>query len=72
MKDDRRSASVWGESMGQAIKIELEMDQECHEEMRQEAQRLGLTPEEFAKRAIAAWMTDIRENSCFDQQSQTR
>lgn len=50
--------------MAESLKVEFEIDARHQADLCSEAKRLGLTPAEVAQRAVAAWLTDIRENSC--------
>lgn len=48
--------------MVDTITVELELDEERHGELCQEADRLGLTPGEVARRAVAMWLTETEED----------
>lgn len=48
--------------MVQTYTVELELDEERHCELCEEADRLGLTPGEVARRAVAMWLTETEED----------
>lgn len=49
--------------MAEQMKVEFELDEKCHGALCDEAQRLGLSAAEVARRAVAAWLSDMAEDS---------
>lgn len=45
--------------MAQGNRIDLELDERCVQALLAEAQRLGLSPEEVARRAVSAWLGEM-------------
>lgn len=48
--------------MPETMRLEIEIDEGHHCDLCREAERLGLTTEEVARRAIAAWLIDAAED----------
>lgn len=48
--------------MAERLIVELELDEQRHCELCCEAERLGLSPAEVARRAVAAWLTDVEDD----------
>lgn len=48
--------------MAQMYTLELELDERGHGELSQEADRLGLTPAEIARRAVALWLSETEDD----------
>lgn len=46
-------------SIAEKLTIEFEFDDDEHCALCQEAQRLSITPDELVRRAVAAWLTDM-------------
>lgn len=49
--------------VSELIKVEFELDEKCHGALCSEAERLGLTTSEVARRAVSAWLCDMAENT---------
>lgn len=49
--------------MGDLYKVEFELDEKRHAELLCEAERLGLTASEIARRAVAAWLVEMLDDS---------
>ena len=47
--------------MAEKLRIEFELDEGRHCELCSQAERLGVTPEELARRAVNDWLNDISE-----------
>jgi len=47
--------------MGESYRIEFDLDNGRHCELCAEAERLGLKPEELARRAISDWLKDMSD-----------
>lgn len=50
-------------------RIELEFDEERHERLMSEAERLGLPAEEIARRALAAWLNEMADDNFYPAQA---
>lgn len=48
--------------MGELMRIEFDLDEERHCELCREAERLGVTPAEIARRAVAAWLIETEDD----------
>ena len=56
--------------MAELLKVEFELDEKRHGELCCEAERLGLSASEVVRRAVAAWLGEIADDSpCMQAES---